>query len=322
MEKPPGTSERPRDRLRRLYRLMSARRFVAHRDELIALGFSGRQIDSWIRNGRLIKVLRAVYSFGRDIETREAVWRAAILVAGEGSALIGRSACEAWGMVSYRDGIPALVEVGSPSGQARKVRGVSPALRGTVVRIFRRHFGPGDFRQRNGLILASPALALVDFAASASARDVRFAFLEACRLKLFRERDVEYCHRLLFCRSGAGKLRPFLTLWVPELDRIKSVLEGWFILVWAKRKLPMPKVNWKVFGKEVDFYFSEFDLVVELDGDAFHSDPVQKQIDAEKQRYLESRGLKVLRATFKEFAVDPEGFVDRVIEHQTRKHLG
>jgi len=322
MESASGETEKPRIRLRRLYRFMSTRRFVAHRNELIGLGYSGQQIDGWIRSGRLFKVLRSVYSFGRDVETREAAWRAAILVAGEGSALIGRSACEAWGMVRHRDGIPALVEVGSPFGQARRFSGVSPALRRTEVRVYRRHFKAGDIRRTKGLTLACPVLALIDFAANATGRDVRFAFLEACRLRLFQKRDLEYCHLMLACKSGASRLRPLLALWVPELNRIKSVLEGWFILVWARCKRPMPEVNVKLFGKEVDFYFREFKLAVELDGDAFHSDPVQKQIDREKQRYLESRGLTVLRATFKEFSADPEGFVNHVIAMQSSQRLG
>lgn len=318
MEEFPEPREHPRQRLRRLYGFMAGRRFVAHRDELVGAGYSASQINSWIRSGRLVKVLRSVYAYGRDIENREAVWRAATLVAGEGSALIGRSACEAWGIVTPPNGIPTSVEVGSPSGQARTFRGVSPVLRRTFVRIFRRNFKAGDTRQKDGLVLANPIHALIDFSANATVRDVRFAFLEACRLRFIEERDIEYFHMALCCRSGASKLRPFLALWVPELNRIKSVLEGWFLLAWVKQKRPMPKVNVKVFGVEVDFYWPQFGLVLETDGDAFHSDRVQRQIDLEKQRYLESRGLTVLRATFKEFAADQEGVVDRVTAHQHR----
>ncbi len=167
--------------------------------------------------------------------------------------------------------------------------------------------------------MTNPALALIDFAMNASDREVRFAFLEACRLKLFGKPDLEYCHLRLRGRRGARKLRPYLALWVPELNRIRSVLEGWFLLVWVRRKLETPQVNVKVFGKEVDFYWPEYRLVLELDGDAFHSDPVQKQIDLEKQRFLESQGMTVLRATYKEFAADPDGVVDRVLAHQVRR---
>lgn len=80
----------------------------------------------------------------------------------------------------------------------------------------------------------------------------------------------------------------------------------------------MPQVNVKVFGKEVDFYWPEHRLVLELDGDAFHGDPVRKQIDLEKQRFLESHGLTVLRASYSEFAANPDGVVGRVLAHQAQ----
>lgn len=301
------------DQLRRLYRFMSTRRFVASRDELITEGFSLSRIRNWIRGGRLIKVFRAVYCFGRDLETPEAIRRAALLAAGSGSALIGRSACESWGIVRTRPGLPRVIEVGMNSGRARTLPGLSPALRRTCVKIFRRNLEPGDLREKDGLALARAALALIDFAANATVRDVRFAFLEACRLQLFTELDLKYCYTRAFGRRGVRKLKPYLDLWVPELLLIRSVLEGWFLLEWVDRKLPMPKVNEKIFGREVDMYWARYGVVLELDGDAFHSDPAQKKLDLEKQRYLESRGLIVLRITFKEFEANPSAAIARVL---------
>ena len=96
--------------------------------------------------------------------------------------------------------------------------------------------------------------------------------------------------------------------------RIKSVLEGWFLLEWVERALEMPEVNVKAFGYEVDCLWRKLGVVLELDGDAFHSDPAQRKLDIEKQRYLESRGLIVIRVTYAEFAADPAAVIQRVIE--------
>ena len=298
--------------LRRLYRFVATRRFVAARAELTAAGFSRSRIDSRVRNGRLIRILRAVYSYGRDVESPEAVRRAALLAVGAGSALIGRSACEAWGMVTPRPGLPIEVEVGVGVGQARTLPGRSPALRHTKVRVARRRFEPGGIRRRHGLALAAPSLALIDFAAGASEREVRFAFLEACRLGLFSEADVVSCFRRMAGRPGAKRLKPCLALWVPDLGRTRSVLEGWFLLTWAERGLPMPRVNARVLGYEVDGYWPEHHLVLELDGDAFHRDPVRRSLDTTKQRVLESSGLTVVRVTYKQFEADPDAAVARV----------
>lgn len=163
-----------------------------------------------------------------------------------------------------------------------------------------------------GLRVAQAAYALVDYSAEASDRQLRFAFLEACRLRLFGRPDLEYCHARLYHRRGVAKLRPLLVLWVPELGRIRSVLEGWFLLVWVERGYPLPKINEKVFGFEVDAFWPERLFALELDGDAFHSDPPQRALDREKQRVLESHGLTVNRLTYREFAADPTGQVDRI----------
>lgn len=309
--KSPGTSAA--GELERLWRFMSRLRFVAGREELIEAGFSASRIKNWLRGRRLIKLFHGVYVFGRDVETREAVWRAALVVAGPGSALTARSALEHWGAVRLRRKIPLGVQVATRSDRRGRHRGLSPALRNTGVRLFQRKLGPGDVSEKDGLAIVRPSLALIDFAVGATAVDVKFAFLELCRLRLFDQGDVSFCFRRVSRKRGASKITPLLVLWVPELKQIRSVLEGLFLLAWLERKLKIPKVNKKVHGCEVDFYFEDEKLALELDGDAFHSDPVAKKRDIEKQRFLESKGIRVIRVTWKEFMEDPEGVIDRIV---------
>lgn len=299
--------------LRRLYRYMATRSFVAGRQELLEAGFTRHRIANWIRSGRLVKLLRGVYSYGRDVETHVAVWRAGLVAAGRGSALTGRSACEVWGFVDSGGGLPREVTVAVQSGAARQLRGQSPALKQTVFRFVKRRFKPGEIRIRDGLAIVTPILALMDFAAEASERSIRFAFLEACRLGLFGRRDVDHCFRRIVGHRGAAKLRPLLALWVPELNRIKSVFEGLFLLAWIEGGFPMPQVNEKIFGYEVDLYWAEYGVVLELDGGAFHNNPAQLAIDMKKQRYLEAQGLIVLRMTYEEFHADPAAAMNRVL---------
>ena len=300
--------------MRLLYSFMAPRHFVAGRSELTSAGFTPSRIDTWVRIGRLIKLFRGVYAYGRDVETSSSARRAALTVAGSGAALVGRSACEVWGMVTPKRGMPCLIEVGIGTGEARLLRGRSPALRGTTVKVVTREFQTGDIRMKDGLSLTSPSLALIDLAGAASDREVRFAFLEACRLGLFDEGDVKACFDRLVHRRGATKLRLCLALWVPELRRVRSVFEGWFLMACVEGGCVIPKVNVRVAGYEVDAYWPEHGIVLELDGAAFHAGPVQKKLDLRKQRTLEARGLAVIRLTFKEFEADPEGSVERIIE--------
>ncbi len=299
--------------LRLLYAFMVTRSFVAGRQELLEAGFTRHRIANWIRTGRLVKLVRGVYSYGRGVENHRAVWRAGLVAAGRGSALTGQSACEAWGFVETKDQLPRVVTVAVSRGGSRQLRGQSPALAQTVFRLVKRRFQPDEIRIKDGLAVVKPILALLDYAAEASERSVRFAFLEACRLKVFGRADVDDCFRRIVGHRGAGKLRPLLVLWVPELSRIRSVFEGLFLLAWMEAGFPMPKVNERIFGYEVDLFWAEYGVVLELDGGAFHNNPAQRAIDLAKQRDLEAQGLIVLRMTYEEFNADPAAAISRVL---------
>lgn len=307
-----GRGEQRPTQLEKLRQFMARHLFVASRIELLALGIPATTLRSWLKSDRLVKLLRGVYAYGRDVETREAVWRAALLVAGPGSALMGRSALEAWGAVQNRRRIPLLVEVATARDRRGVHRGCSPNLKHTVIRVVRRAFEAGDVKHKDGLALTRAPLALIEFAASASAREVRFAFLELCRLRLFGRSDVDDCFRRLVGKRGARKLRPLLAMWVPELNRTRSVFEGLFLLAWIERGFPLPEVNRKVFGREVDFFWEKMGIVLELDGAAFHSGQIARGLDLEKTRFLENQGLKVIRISWKQFMADPVGVIDQI----------
>lgn len=312
MEDALGTRDSSTPDLRDLYRYMASREFVASRAELLQLGFGPHRLRSWKRSGRLVKSFRGIYAYGREVHTRNAALRAALLVAGPGSALTGRVALEKWGAIKTWREIPLEVEVATRTDRDGIHRGLSPCLRNTRVKVVQRQFAPVDVRTRDGLRILRAALALIDFAVSASETEVRFAFLELCRLRCFSEEDVEFCVRRAVGRRGSSKIKPLLGLWVAELERIRSVLEGLFLLAWVEAKLEMPEVNVKIHGYEVDFLWRRKGVVLELDGDAFHSDPIAMQRDLSKQRFLESKGMKVIRVTWKEFQADSVGVVNRI----------
>ncbi len=312
MEPKPTRESHAMDQFECLRSFMAPRYFVADRVELSEQGFTSGRIDNWCRGGRLVQVAHGVYSLGRDIDTREAALRVALLLAGPGSALTARSACEEWRAVERSLAIPSRIEVATASGKATTHQGRSPALRNTRIKVVHRSLEPGDFLRLNKLEVVRPVLAIVDFAVDAGERDVRFAFLEACRLKLMTRGTVNECYRRIYGRRGARKLRPLLGLWVPELGRIKSVFEGLVLLDWIELKYSMPLINCKVLGWEVDLYWPQQRYILELDGGAFHSDPVQRTIDRQKQMFLESRGLTVNRLTYAAFDADPVGELRKI----------
>jgi very-short-patch-repair endonuclease len=157
-------------------------------------------------------------------------------------------------------------------------------------------------------------MALVDFAAYSDSVSVRFAFLEACRLGHFGRDDVEPCFRRIEGRRGASKVRPLLRLWVPELGRIRSVLEGLFLLAWSARGLQMPRVNTRVCGFEVDCFWPASRLVVELDGRGYHDDPLARARDAARDRIIGEAGFPVARFGYRQVRDRPDQVVTQVAE--------
>jgi hypothetical protein len=157
-----------------------------------------------------------------------------------------------------------------------------------------------DMCRRERLAVMSAPLAVMDYARDADQVAVRFAFLEACRLGLFGRSDLEPCFERIEGMRGASRVRPLLRLWVPELGQVRSVLEGLFLLAWIKSDNRMPLVNRRVCGFEVDCFWPEQHLVVELDGASYHSDPLARKRDAEKESALVRGGLRVARFSYRE----------------------
>jgi hypothetical protein len=299
-------------RLERLHGHMARNRWVASRAELLALGYPAPTIDSWLESKRLVPLFHGVYGFGRDIETAGSAWRAALLAAGSGSVLAGRTACEIWGLVGRDEGIPARIQVASERRKAIRYAGRSSALARTRVRVVRRKLEIDEVRRLDGLAVMSAPLGVIDYSAEADPVSVKFSFLEACRLGHFGQADVSRCFERIEGRRGATKVRPLLHLWVPELGQTRSVLEGLFLLAWVAQDRRMPRVNQKICGFEVDCFWPERRLIVELDGRRFHADPLVRSRDSLKEGVLRREGFRVARFTYRQVRETPDLVVQEV----------
>ncbi len=70
----------------------------------------------------------------------------------------------------------------------------------------------------------------------------------------------------------------------------------------------------------VDFYCSELKLVLEIDGDSHYS-PDNKQADLERDKYIVSLGLTVLRFSNLEIMQNLEGVLVSIIEFRDKFSL-
>ena len=86
----------------------------------------------------------------------------------------------------------------------------------------------------------------------------------------------------------------------PQLTR--SELENRFIAFCARHEIPAPRTNRVVMGYEVDAFWPEANLIVELDGYAAHGTRRAFQADRERDRRLMAAGFRAVRLTLLDLA--------------------
>ncbi|MBN8867351.1 MAG: type IV toxin-antitoxin system AbiEi family antitoxin domain-containing protein [Solirubrobacterales bacterium] len=263
------------------------------RRQLLALGLSDRQVFLRTESERLVQVRRGVYALGHRELTRAAIWMSAVLVCGIDSVLSHRSAAALWGILEWN----GPVEVLSPTAGRRRGRQEPGSLRPPLVRK-PWNLDSTHVTRVDGIPVTTLARTLVDLAAVLNEAQLSRALNEASVKKLL---DVDDLRRVVgesVGRKGIATLRDLVERRHPLVARTRSELEARFLLLLGRIRFPEPQVNVMVAGCEVDFYWPEFELIVELDGRQFHDTPRGFEEDRERTARLELAGKRVLRLTW------------------------
>jgi hypothetical protein len=80
----------------------------------------------------------------------------------------------------------------------------------------------------------------------------------------------------------------------------RSLLEDLLVDLAKARGLPLPLINARVEGYEVDFAYPDRNLVIEADGWEFHRTRQQFEDDRRKRLELESKGQRVLWVSYRQ----------------------
>jgi hypothetical protein len=273
--------------------------------QLAALGISAGALTRRVRRGQLHRVHRGVYAVVvRELLTLKGTLTAAALACGAGAVLSDFAAAAWHAMLPWEDGRRPDVIV--PRSGGRGVDAVR-AHRSTSLDPRR------DVWRRDGVLVASPARTVLDLAGRmappALRRMVRRSFAEGVV-------SVRQLHDVL-ARSprhrGAPALRALLADGhVPS----RSELEDRALDVLARAGLPAPEVNPRLLLDErrihPDLLWRGAGLAVELDGLAWHHDPLTRRDDADRQAILEAHGLHVLRLSWRQLVDRPGQSVARI----------
>jgi very-short-patch-repair endonuclease len=279
---------------------------VVARRQLSSVGVSAKAVEVRLRAGRLIPLHRGVYAVGHRQLRREGYWMAAVLVVGRSAVLSHREAAALHG---FRPANRARIDVSTVA--KRTVPGIE------VHRV--RSLDRADVTTVNGIPVTTVARTLVDLADVVPADHLAKALNEAERMRVFDLRAIQAASARTQGRTGPGPQR--LATALQELEAqattlTRSPLEVAFQALIAQAGLEKPRTNAPINGREVDAYWPDHKLIVELDGWRFHNTRRDFQSDRERDRDLMAAGYRVVRFTHADVAHRPA----RVIE--TLRRLG
>ena len=278
-----GTSRRSRDG--ELVLLAARQHGVVALGQLLELGFTRSMIRRRAEAGRLFWVQPRVYSVLPSLKTPGRMM-AAVLTCAPEAALSHRAAGAVWDLTPWPTGAIDVSVMGS-----RKRR--------DGVRIHR--VETLEVVIHDGFLVTSPTRTLVDLAASEPATRVERAYEQAERLGLL---DATKLARECRGRRGAAVLNRLIDD-AREAPPTRSELERAFLDLCRDHNIPLPSQNVSLHGFEVDAYWPQYALVVELDGYEWHGTRRAFEEDRRRDALLARRGIRVLRFTWRQIARQP-----------------
>jgi very-short-patch-repair endonuclease len=263
--------------------LAARRHGVVTASELAAAGIGRRAVERRLVEGRLRRLHRGVFLVGSLLGPRSPE-AAAVLAVGSDAAISHRSAATLWEILPPSDD---EVDVTVTRGHPRHRPG---------IRIHRSRTLPHSLQA--GVRVTTPLRTLQDLAATTTRSDLERAVEEAQVRRLVTRRHLER----LPGRAGAAARanEPSLTRSEAERRLLKLIRAA---------NLPAPHTNAMIGPFEVDFVWLDEQVIIEVDGFAFHSSRAAFERDRARDRALQTAGCVVLRITWRQLVREPEAVV-------------
>ena len=276
----------------RVAALASRQRGRVKRPQLLALGVSNSTIDRWVRSGYLFRVLPGVYAVGHLATSEDANLFAAVLYAGPGAGLDGLTAGRWRGLVKWRK--PIAIEVATP----RKCKSLAVNSPGNTLgeRIKVRRWPAMERVEHRGIPTVPVPHIVRSLAATGDLQLVREVLSQMDFMRILDPVALkQLCGRGV---PGSPVLNEALGRLQPLFARARSPFEIKLIVVCEDTNTPMPEINEKIAGFEVDALWREEMLIVECDGKGNHGTELQRRRDAARDAKLKPLGFLVIRYSY------------------------
>jgi very-short-patch-repair endonuclease len=232
-----------------------------------------------------VRLYEGVYAVGHSALTDRSRLIAAVYACGEAALASHRAAAGLWGILR---GAQPIEVTGPRSLVARK---------GFVLHRSR-CIHEEDRALIDNIPVTSLARTLVDLADVLPEKRLADAVHEAEVQRRFDLRQVQRVLERLPGRKGRHKLNRVLCAYRDVQPFIRSRAERLVLEMCEEHGLPKPQVNTWIDEVEVDFYWPQANLVLEVDGAAAHHTRRAFHEDRRRDRALAAKGIHVVRATW------------------------
>lgn len=255
-----------------------------------SLGITKARLDAALLEGELVRPLRGVYLRAGTELTVPVRARAARLVLNPTSVLVDRMAAWLWGVDCFRyaelDGTPALETCVLRGHQASERDGVDGVTRDLL---------PEDWVEVAGVRVTTPLRTAADLGCRLWAPHALGAMDALMRAHGFTQQDLQRLLRRYRRRRGVVQLRTLVALVDPRAESQPESWTRWFIV---DDGLPCPEPQvWVVVEGEwvrLDLAHPRARILVEYDGEEFHTSPEDREHDEKRRDALRRAGWVVI----------------------------
>lgn len=253
-------------------------------EQLRHCGFTDRMVHGMAERRQLVRLHQGVYAAGHAPLAVRSRHIAGLLAGGRDSLLTHHSCAQVWRLPVPHD---PRVHIGVTS----RARRSTEALAVHLVR----PLPLDDRRILHGLRVTTVPRLLLDLADVLEDPEFERVVAEAQVRRLL---DPTALAKLL--ARSPGRRRGRLATVAGLVGRTRSEMERRLLRELRAARLLLPLTNERLHEWEVDAWWPQHDLVVELDGWQWHDTRLAFRRDRRKDRALRRRGLVVLRFTWED----------------------
>jgi Protein of unknown function (DUF559) len=286
---------------RALARLAGRQHGVVARWQLLELGMAPGSIKARMRHGGLQLAHRGVYAVGHRSLTVEGRWMAAVLAFGPHAVLSHRSAGHLWGLVPRARIRPEVTRPGFVRGRPHLV-------------VHRGSLPPDEIVRVRGIPVTSVPRTMFDLAGTLKEREVERAWNEM-EVREYTDRlSVPHLLERYPGRKGSVPLARLANRKTLPVGITRNDLEEAFLALIDRFGLPRPRMNVHVALRgrfyEIDCFWEDHGVAIELDGGGAHGTTRAFHKDRERDRILVAEGYTTARITWDHIQQTPTDVAD------------